>query len=151
MPVLLYSCEAWTLTGGLRRRLSTFVCNSLRKILGIRWQDHVSNQKVLEMAGMSCVTCQIRLRQLRSFGHVSRFPPSDPANKILFAGEPKGWRRPVGRPRRRWLEQLEENLEGVRVTGLASARSYASRSAEVWKAKVNAAKRLPGACPPHLT
>ena len=41
MPVLLYSCEAWTLTGGLKRRLSTFVCNSLRKIFRIRWQDHV--------------------------------------------------------------------------------------------------------------
>ena len=147
MPVLLYSCEAWTLTGGLKRRLNTFVCNSLRRIFGIRWQDHVSNQRVLELAGMSCVTCQIRLRQLRSFGHVMRFPPTDPANKILCAGDPKGWKRPVGRPRKRWLEQLEENLVSVSVTGLAAARSYARRSAGVWKAKVDAAKRLPGACP----
>ena len=147
MPVLLYSCEAWTLTEGLKRRLNTFVCSSLRRILSIRWQDHVSNQRVLEMAGMSCVVCSVRLRQLRSFGHVMRFPPSDPANRILSAGEPKGWRRPKGRPRKRWLEQLPEFLEGVRVTGLASARSYAKRSAEVWRAKVDAAKRLPGACP----
>ena len=147
MPVLLYSCEAWTLTGELKRRLNTFVCNSLRKILGIRWQDFVSNRRVLEMARMSCVTCQIRLRQLRSFGHVMRFPPTDPANKILCAGEPKGWSRPKGRPRKRWLRQLEENLEGVRVAGMATARSYARRSAETWKAKVDAAKRLPGACP----
>ena len=51
------------------------------------------------------------------------------------------------RPRKRWLEQLEENLVNVRVTGLAAARTYAERSAEVWKAKVDAAKRLPGACP----
>jgi len=145
MPVLLYSCEAWTLTEGLRRRLNTFVCNSLRRIFGIRWQDHVSNQKVLELAGMSCVTCLIRLRQLRSFGHVMRFPPTDPANRILSAGEPRGWRRPTGR--KRWLEQLEENLANVRVTGLASARTYARRSAELWRGKVNAAKRLPGACP----
>ena len=147
MPVLLYSCEAWTLTGGLKRRLNTFVCSSLRRIFGIRWQDHVSNQRVLEMAGMSCVTCQIRLRQLRSFGHVMRFPPTDPAFRILSAGEPKGWKRPQGRPRKRWLEQLEENLVNVRVTGLASARTYAKRSAGAWKEKVDAAKRLPGACP----
>ena len=148
MPVLLYSCEAWTLTEGLKRRLNTFVCNSLRRIFGIRWQDHVSNQKVLELAGMSCVTCQIRLRQLRSFGHVMRFPPTDPANKILCAGEPKGWTRRDGRPRKRWLvEQLEENLVNVRVTGRASARMYAKRSADGWRKKVDAAKRLPGACP----
>ena len=147
MPVLLYSCEAWTLTGELKRRLNTFVCNSLRRIFGIRWQDHVSNQKVLELAGMSCVTCQIRLRQLRSFGHVMRFPPTDPANKILCAGEPKGRKRQTGRPRKRWLEQLEENLVNVRVTGQASARTYAKRSADGWRRKVDAAKRLPGACP----
>ena len=147
MPVLLYSCEAWTLTGELKRRLNTFVCSSLRRIFGIRWQDHVSNQKVLELAGMSCVTCLIRLRQLRSFGHVMRFPPTDPANKILCAGEPKGWTRRDGRPRKRWLEQLEENLVNVRVTGQAAARMYAKRSADGWRRKVDAAKRLPGACP----
>ena len=147
MPVLLYSCEAWTLTGELKKRLNTFVCSSLRKIFGIKWQDKKSNQEVLEMAGMSCVTCQIRLRQLRSFGHVMRFPPTDPAHKILCAGEPKGWRRPRGRPSKRWLEQLEENLVNVRVTGLASARTYAKRSAGEWKRKVDAAKRLPDACP----
>ena len=147
MPVLLYSCEAWTLTGGLKRRLNTFVCRSLRRILGIRWQDHVSNQRVLDIAGVSCVVCQIRLRQLRSFGHVMRFPASDPAYRILSASEPRGWRRPRKRPRKRWLEQLEENLANVRVTGRAGARTYARRSAAEWRGKVNAAKRLPGACP----
>ena len=162
MPVLLYSCEAWTLTGGLKRRLNTFVCNSLRKIFRIRWKDprveaiesedqcakiRVSNQRVLEMAGMSCVTCQIRLRQLRNYGHVMRFPPTDPAHRILCAGEPRGWRRPVGRPRKRWLEQLEENLVNVSVSGRAAAQTYARRSAEVWKRKVDAAKRLTCACP----
>ena len=154
MPVLLYSCEAWTLTDGLKRRLNTFVCSSLRKIFGIRWQDilarkdEVSNQKLLERAGMSCVICQIRLRQLRFFGHVARFQPTDPAYRILSAWDPRGWKRPVGRPRKRWLEQLKKNLVGVqKVACPASARREARRTPDVWRRKVNDAKRLPGACP----
>ena len=147
MPVLLYSCEAWTLTARLRQRLNTFVCTSLRRILGIRWQDHVSNQSVLEQAGMKCVNCQIWERQLRFYGHVVRYPPEDPANRILSATNPRGWKRPVGKPRARWLEQLGSHLEDVRVTGQAGARSYARRSPEEWSRKVGAAKRRRSACP----
>ena len=71
------------LTGELKSRLNTFVCSSLRRIFGIKWQDKKSNHEVLVMAGMSCVTCQILLRQLRSFGHVMRFPPTDPAQNFV--------------------------------------------------------------------
>ena len=74
VPVLLYSSEAWTLTDGLKRRLDSFVTTSLRRIFGYRWQDHVSNQKVLDRAEMGRVTCLIRERQLRFYGHVARFP-----------------------------------------------------------------------------
>ena len=74
VPVLLYSSEAWTLTDGLKRRLDSFVTTSLRRIFGYRWQDHVSNQKVLDRAEMGRVTCLIRERQLRFYGHVVRFP-----------------------------------------------------------------------------
>ena len=80
MPVLLYSCEAWTLTADLRRRLDSFATTSLRRILGYSWQDRVSNQQVLREAGMSRVTCLIRERQLRFYGHVVRFPMDDPIN-----------------------------------------------------------------------
>ena len=39
LPVLLYSCETWTLTGELRRRLNSFGTMSLRRIFGHRWQN----------------------------------------------------------------------------------------------------------------
>ncbi len=99
LPVLLYSCEAWTLTDGLRRRLDSFATTSLRRIFGYRWQDHVSNRRVLDRAEMGRVTCLVRERQLRFYGHVARFPACDPVNRILSAKDPVGWRRPMGRPR----------------------------------------------------
>jgi hypothetical protein len=35
---------------------------------------------------------------MRLYGHVARFPASDPAGRILSAREPAGRTRPVGRP-----------------------------------------------------
>ena len=106
MPVLLYSSEAWTLTADLRRRLDSFATISLRRIFGYHWRDHVSNQEVLDRAGMGRVTCLIRERQLRFYGHVVRFPMEDPAHRILNARDPVGWNRRRGRPNQSWLAQL---------------------------------------------
>ena len=124
LPVLLYSSEAWTLTDGLRRRLDSFVTTSLRRIFGYRWQDHVSNQKVLDRAEMGRVTCLIRERQLRFYGHVVRFPNVDPAHRILTAKDPGDWKRRRGRPRASWLAQLGDHMKCWSM-GLTQARTIA--------------------------
>ena len=145
MSVLLYSCEAWTLTDGLRRRLDSFATTSLRRIFGFRWQDHVSNQEVLDMAGMGRVTCLIRERQLRFYGHVVRFPLDDPAHRILNARDPAGWTRRRGRPNLSWLAQLGSHLKDWSM-GPAQARSIARSRPSAWSRRVSAAKCRCGTC-----
>ena len=88
--VLLYSSETWTLTAELRRRLNSFGTMSLRRILGYRWYDYMSNDLVLREAGLRQVTCIVRERQLRLYGHVARLPAEDPAHRILFCQDPRG-------------------------------------------------------------
>ena len=145
MSVLLYSCEAWTLTADLRQRLDSFLTSSLRRIFGYRWQDHVSNQEVLDRAGMGRVSCLIRERQLRFYGHVVRFPEEDPAYRILLARDPLGWGRPTGRPRASWLRQLGVHMEGWAM-GPAQARTIARRKPDQWRKRVDAAKCRRGTC-----
>ena len=64
LPVLLYGCETWTLTKDLRRRLNSFGTRSLRRILGYRWLDFVSNERLLRETQMRFVTCMFRQHQL---------------------------------------------------------------------------------------
>ena len=90
--------ETWTLSQDLRRRLNAFGTKSLRRILRYRWWHKVSNDRLLKMTGMRYVTCIIRERQLRQFGHVARFPESDSVRQILTAEDPIGARCPRGRP-----------------------------------------------------
>jgi hypothetical protein len=146
LPVLLYGCETWTMSKDLRRRLNSFGTKSLRRILGYRWEDHVTNQWLLQETGMRLVTCIVRERQLRQFGHVARFPEDDPVRQILVARDPVGVRRPVGRPHLSWLRQIDGFLKEWGM-GRASAWRMAKARPEVFRRKVDAAKRCSGVCP----
>ena len=64
LKFLLYGYETWTLTKDLRRRLHSFGTRSLRRILGNRWSDFVSNERLLRETQMRFVTCLVRERQL---------------------------------------------------------------------------------------
>ena len=92
LPVLLYACETWTLTRDLRWRLNSFGTRSLRRILGDRWSDFVSNERLLRETQMRFVACIVREHQLRLYAHVAYFPDADPAHQILSAREPREWR-----------------------------------------------------------
>ena len=67
----------------------------------------VANERLLIEIQMRFVTCIIRERQLRLFGHVAHFPDANPAHQILSAREPHGCSRLIGISRRRgWARHL---------------------------------------------
>ena len=70
LSTLLYASETWTLYSSQEKRLSAFHMRCLRRILGISWQDHVTNNEVLQQAGMPSMPTLIRQRRLRWLGHV---------------------------------------------------------------------------------
>ena len=96
LQVLLYGCETWTLTRDLRGRLNSSGTRSLRRIPGHHWSDFLSNEWLLRETQMRFVTCIVREHQLRLYGHVARFPDTDPAYQILSARGPREWRRSMG-------------------------------------------------------
>ena len=109
LSVLLYGCETWTLIRDLRWTLHSFGTRFLRRILGYRWSNFVSNEWLLRETQMRFVTCIVR--QLRLYGHVALFPDVDPAHQILSARESREWRRPIGQPRASWLQQGDQHLK----------------------------------------
>ena len=146
-PGLLYSCETWTLTGELRRRLNSFGTMSLRRIFGYRWHDYMSNDLVLREAGLKEVTCIVRELQLRLYGHVARLPGKDAAHRILSCQDSRGWTMPRGRSHASWLCQMESYLKDTSMAGLAFACAIARRRPKEYRCKVDAATRCSGVCP----
>ena len=94
---------------------------------------------------MRFVTFIVHERQLRLYGHVAGFADADPAHQILSVREPREWRRPMGRPRASWLQQVDQHLKEM---GMGQAYAWGmdrQRPLEYWR-KVDAAARCSSAC-----
>ena len=81
------------------RKHSLVLEDKVKIILGFRWSDFVSNERLLKETRIRFVTCIFRERPLQLYGHVAHFPDADPAHQILSAKEPREWRRPMAQPR----------------------------------------------------
>ena len=46
MSISLYSCETWTLTAEIERKIQTVEMRSFRRLLGISYKDHITNEEV---------------------------------------------------------------------------------------------------------
>ena len=72
LPSLLYGCETWTCYRRHLKQLDQFHLRCLRKILGIQWEDRVTNQEVLRRSSLSGIEALVMTAQLRWSGHVMR-------------------------------------------------------------------------------
>lgn len=97
LSTLLYGSEAWTLYSRQEHRLNAFHMRCLRRLLGITWQDRVTNNDVLARAGMPSMYALLTQRRLRWLGHVCRMEDGRIPKDVLY-GELATGTRPTGRP-----------------------------------------------------
>ena len=86
-----------------------FRTQALCRIMGYRRDNFVSNNRLLRETGMNQVTCMIRQRQLRLFGHVVRFPRSDPFSRVILEEISLAWIRPRGRTPVTRLKRIDDH------------------------------------------
>ena len=135
LSVLLYGCETWKLTKGEEKKLDTFQAKCLRRIFRIRWQQHITNQKILEMADANKVSDEVRRKRWTWIGHVLRkHPTSDCA--VALGWTPEGKRR-RGRPKTTWRRTVEKERDGQGWNSWERARQVA-QDRKRWKENVQA-------------
>jgi hypothetical protein len=121
--ILLYGCESWTLSVEVERLIDACESICLRRVLGIRWEDHVSNERIRRDCGFERLSVVVARRQLRYFGHVMR-DSSLPVHGLLKGycsfRFPVGWRQRRGRQASMWPETLLGLLRGAAVTPMAA-------------------------------
>ena len=114
LSTLLYSCESWTLYTRQELRLNAFHLRSIRKILGITWQDRVPNKDVLARAKIPSMFALLSQRRLRWVGHVVRMQDGRIPKEIMY-GELATGTRPTGRPFLRFKDVCKRDLKSGKI------------------------------------
>jgi hypothetical protein len=117
LPVVLYGCETWSLTKREKHRLRVFENRMLRRIFGPKrdevtggWRK-VHSEEPHGLYSSPSIIRVIKERRMRWAGHVARMVDVRGAYNILV-GRPEG-RRPLGRPRRRWEDNIKMDLREI--------------------------------------
>ena len=116
MPVVLYGCKTWSLTLREERKLRVSENMVLRGIFEPR-RDEVTgewrrlhNEELNDLYSSPNIVRVIKSRRMRWAGHVARMGKRG-VYRVLV-GKPEG-RRPIGRPRRRWVDNIRMDLQEV--------------------------------------
>ncbi|KAJ4447230.1 hypothetical protein ANN_09234 [Periplaneta americana] len=144
LPVVLYGCETWILTLREEHRLRVFENKVLGKIFGAK-RDEVTgewrklhNTELHALYSSPDLIRNIKSRRLRWAGHVARMGESRNAYRVLV------WRaegkRPLGRPRRRWKDNIKMDLREVGYDDRDCINLAQDR--DQWRAYVRAAMNL---------
>ena len=117
LPVVLYGCETWSLTLREEHRLRVFENRVLRRTFGPKRDGVTGEWRKLHNEELNDLYCSpnivrvIKWRRMRWARHVARMEEGRGVHKVLV-GKPEG-KRPLGRPRRRWEDNIKTDLQEV--------------------------------------
>ena len=116
-PIATYGCETWTLTKQQENMLNTFERKILRYILGPiqeagLWRQRM-NDELYEIYKDCSIVAFIKSVRIRWAGHVQRMAESKTAKKVMTGSMQGG--RSQGRPRKRWIDCVESDLQQLEV------------------------------------
>jgi hypothetical protein len=125
-------------------RLRVFENKVLRRIYGLK-RDEVTgewrklrNEELHDLYSSPSINRKMKARQMKWAGHVARMGEKRNTYRLLV-GKPEG-RRPLGRPRRRWLDNVRMDLVEVGWGDVDWIGLFQGR--DRWRALVNSVLNL---------
>jgi len=115
--VVLDGHEIWSLTLREERKLRVFENMVLRRIFGSRRDEvmgewrRLHNKELNDLHSSPNIVQVIKSRSMRWAGHVAGMGKERGVYRVLV-GKPEG-KRPLGRPRRRWVDNIRTDLQEV--------------------------------------
>ena len=134
VSTLMDGNEMWTTYARQEKRLSSFHLRTIRRILGISWQDRVSNTEVLSQANLPSMFTLLRQRRLLWLSHA--YPMEDGRiPKDIFYGELASGRRTKGRPQLRYKDVCKRDMKALDINNESWEDLAADRM--MWKSTLN--------------
>ena len=105
LPVLLYGSETWKINKGDNKMIDTFQNKCPRKIMNIKWEDHVRNEDLLIRTKLRPISEEVSRRRWKFIGHTQRQDSTSDCNIALTWASER--RRKLGRPKPTWRRTVE--------------------------------------------
>jgi len=122
LPVVLYGCETWSLTFWEENRLRLFENKVLRRIFGPKrdvvtgeWRK-LHNEELNDLYSPPNIVQVIISRRRRWAGNVAHTGETRGVYRVMV-GTPER-KRPLGRPRHRWEDNIKMDLQVVGCGGM---------------------------------
>jgi hypothetical protein len=124
LPVVLYGYETWSLTVREEHKLRVFENGVLRRIFEperdrvTRGWRKLHNEELHNLYCSPSIIRIIKSRRIRWAGYAARMGEKRSVYRLLV-GKPEG-KRPLGRPRCRWIDNIKMDLfrDRIRCCGL---------------------------------
>jgi len=113
-PAALYGTECWPTARKHEQSLHVMEMKMLRWMQGLTRLDHVTNYDIRQRLSITAIEKKMREVRLRWYGHVMRKEPKSVVRTALNL-EPGG-RRPRGRPKKRWMDTIQNDLHATNLT-----------------------------------
>ena len=119
-PAVTYRCETWTLTSQNEQQLRILEWRILRKIFGpVQDENGIwrirKNHELNELIGNAGIVRFIKSRRMARLGHLMQMDGGRMPRRI------SEWkqmgRRFRGQPRKRWIEDVEEDIQTMGIRG----------------------------------
>ena len=144
LPVVLYGCETWSLSLREESRLRVFENRVLRGVFGPK-RDEVTgewrklhNEELRDLYSLPNIVRVVKSRRMRWAEHVARMGEGRGVHRVLV-GKPEG-KRPLGRSRRRWEDNIKMDLQEV---GAGGDWMELAQDRDRWRALVNKVMNFP--------
>ena len=121
-PVVLCGCETWSLALREERRPRVFENRVLRRIFGSKMDEvtgewrKLHNEQLNDLYTSPNIVRVMKSRRMRWTGHVARTDEGRGVYRVMV-GKPEE-KRPLGRPWRRWEDNIKMDLQEVGCGGM---------------------------------
>ena len=107
-PAMMYGAETWAVKKSHEKKLDVAEMRMLRWMSGVTKMDRIMNERVGGTTKVGEMSKKVQESRLKCYGHVSRREDEYVGNIVMGMEVPVKRRR--GRPMRRWLDSIRNDL-----------------------------------------
>ena len=114
-PAMMYSAETWASKKAQEKRLDVEEMRMLRWMCGVTKLDKIKNERIRGTVKVEKISKKVQERRLHWYGHVMRRNGEYIGKRVMEMEVPG--RRNRGRPKRRWMDSIKDDLREKKLTG----------------------------------